>query len=114
MTRYLIQRIVGMIAVMFTVVTVVFVIVRVTPGDPAAVMLGPDATPADIAALRDRLGLNQPVVIQYVLYFGQLLKGDLGQSIFLDRPVLAALAERAEPTLFLTLFAILIAASTAV
>lgn len=114
MRNYIVQRLVGMAAVMFIVVTVVFVIVRVTPGDPAAVMLGPDATPADIQALRDRLGLNQPILVQYVLFLGQLLQGDLGQSIFLDKPVLAALAERAEPTLFLTLFAVLIAASIAV
>jgi peptide/nickel transport system permease protein len=109
MTRYLIQRIVGMIAVMFTVVTIVFVIVRVAPGDPAAVMLGPDATPADIAALRERLGLDRPLVVQYVYFLGQLLRGDLGQSIFLNMPVLSALAERAEPTFFLTVFSILIA-----
>lgn len=114
MRSYILQRLVGMAAVMFIVVTVVFVIVRVTPGDPAAVMLGPDATPADIQALRDRLGLNQPILVQYVLFLGQLLEGDLGQSIFLNKPVLAALAERAEPTLFLTLFAVLIAASIAV
>jgi peptide/nickel transport system permease protein len=113
MTRYLIQRLVGMIAVMFTVVTIVFVIVRVAPGDPAAVMLGPDATPADIAALRERLGLDQPLILQYVYFLGQLLRGDLGQSIFLNMPVLSALAERAEPTFFLTLFSILIASAIA-
>jgi peptide/nickel transport system permease protein len=109
MTRYVIQRIVGMLAVMFTVVTIVFVIVRVAPGDPAAVMLGPDATPADIAALREWLGLDQPLVVQYVYFLGQLLRGDLGQSIFLNMPVLSALGERAEPTFFLTVFSILIA-----
>jgi peptide/nickel transport system permease protein len=102
-----------MAAVMFLVVTIVFVIVRVTPGDPAAVMLGPDATAADVAALRERLGLDRPILVQYALYLGQMLKGDLGQSIFLNKPVLAALAERAEPTLFLTLFAILIATAIA-
>lgn len=113
MSRYVLQRLIGMAAVMFIVVTIVFLIVRVTPGDPAAVMLGPDATEADVAALRERLGLDQPILVQYVLYLGQLLRGDLGQSIFLNKPVLAALAERAEPTLFLTLFAILIAAAIA-
>lgn len=110
MTKYILQRLLGMAAVMFIVVTIVFVIVRVTPGDPAAVMLGPDATQDDIAALRERLGLNRPILAQYVLYFGQLLRGDLGQSIFLDQPVLTALAERAEPTVFLTLLSIAIAA----
>ncbi len=113
MSRYVIRRILGMIAVMFTVVTIVFVIVRVAPGDPAAVMLGPDATPADIAALRARLGLDQPLALQYVYFLGQLARGDLGQSIFLNMPVLSALAERTEPTFFLTLFSILIASAIA-
>lgn len=114
MSKYILQRLLGMAAVMFIVVTIVFVIVRVTPGDPAAVMLGPDATQEDIAALRERLGLNRPILTQYVLYFGQLLRGDLGQSIFLDQPVLVALADRAEPTVSLTVLAITIAALIAV
>lgn len=109
MIRYIFQRFVGMIVVMFLVVTIVFVIVRVTPGDPAAVMLGPDATAQDIASLRTRLGLDQPLVVQYFYYFGQLLRGDLGQSIFLNEPVTSALVERAEPTFFLTLFSLVIA-----
>ncbi|MDL2401993.1 ABC transporter permease [Rhizobium mayense] len=109
MIRYILQRLFGMIVVMFLVVTIVFVIVRVTPGDPAAVMLGPDATAQDIASLRARLGLDQPLVLQYLYYFGQLLRGDLGQSIFLNEPVSAALVERAEPTFFLTVFSLIIA-----
>lgn len=113
MTRYVIRRFLGMIAVMFTVVTIVFVIVRVAPGDPAAVMLGPDATAADIATLREKLGLDRPLILQYLYFLGQLLRGDLGQSIFLNMPVLSALAERAEPTFFLTLFSILIASAIA-
>lgn len=113
MTRYVIQRILGMIAVMFTVVTIVFVIVRVAPGDPAAVMLGPDATAGDIATLREKLGLDRPLLLQYGYFLGQLLRGDLGQSIFLNMPVLSALAERAEPTFFLTLFSLLIASAIA-
>ncbi|MBP1886098.1 MULTISPECIES: ABC transporter permease [Sinorhizobium] len=113
MIRYILQRLFGMIVVMALVVTIVFVIVRVTPGDPAAVMLGPEATQEDIAALRSRLGLDQSLVLQYVYYIGQLLQGDLGQSIFLNQPVTSALAERAEPTFFLTLFSILIASAIA-
>ena len=81
MIRYIFQRLAGMIVVMFLVVTIVFVILRVTPGDPAAVMLGPDASAQDIAELRTRLGLDQSLGVQYVYYIGQLLKGDLGQSI---------------------------------
>src|SRR6478609_3664489 len=104
MIRYILQRLAGMIVVMFLVVTIVFVIVRVTPGDPAAVMLGPDASAQDIADLRSRLGLDQTLLVQYFIYIGQMLKGDLGQSIFLNMPVTAALRARAEPTFFLTLF----------
>lgn len=113
MTRYVLQRFFGMLSVMFVVVTIVFVIVRIAPGDPAAVMLGPDATVADIEALRVRLGIDQPLFVQYFYFLGQLLRGDLGQSIFLDMPVGAALLDRAEPTFFLTLFSILIASSIA-
>ncbi|MFQ0812571.1 peptide ABC transporter [Brucella anthropi] len=109
MLRYILQRFVGMAVVMFLVVTIVFVIVRVTPGDPAAVMLGPDASAQDIADLRARLGLDQSLVIQYFYYIGQLLKGDLGQSIFLNMPVGTALFDRAEPTFFLTVLSLLIA-----
>jgi peptide/nickel transport system permease protein len=114
MGRYILQRLAGMLAVMFTVVTIVFIIVRIAPGDPAAVMLGPDASAQDISQLRARLGIDQPLPIQYALFLGQLIRGDLGESIFLNRPVLSALADRAEPTFFLTLFAITIASVIAI
>ncbi len=109
MTRYLVARLAGMAVVMFVVATIVFIIVRVVPGDPAAIMLGPDATAADVAALRERLGLNQPLPVQYVIFLARTLVGDLGQSIFLNRPVLQAIAERAEPTICLTLMSITLA-----
>ncbi|WP_234631837.1 ABC transporter permease [Agrobacterium vitis] len=109
MISYIVKRLLGMIVVMFLVVTIVFIIVRVTPGDPAAVMLGPDASAQDVADLRSKLGLDQSLISQYVFYIGALLTGDLGRSIFLDMPVGAALLQRAEPTFFLTLFALLIA-----
>ena len=64
--------------------------------------------------MRARLGLDRPLAVQYVLFLGQLARGDLGESIFLNRPVLTALADRAEPTFFLTLFAMLIAAVIAI
>ncbi|WP_163001451.1 ABC transporter permease [Pannonibacter phragmitetus] len=113
MIRYVFQRLLGMIVVMMLVVTIVFVIVRVTPGDPAAVMLGPDATAQDVADLRTRLGLNQPILVQYGSYVLSLLQGDLGRSIFLNIPVTAALAQRAEPTFFLTVFALILASAVA-
>ncbi|MCJ9713291.1 ABC transporter permease, partial [Bordetella hinzii] len=98
MSRYLLNRLIGLVAVMFIVATIVFVIIRVTLGDPAAVMLGPEASQQDISALRARLGLDQPLPMQYLTWLGQLARGDLGQSIFLNKPVLSALADRAEPT----------------
>lgn len=109
----LLKRLGGMAIVLALVVTVVFIIVRVTPGDPAAVMLGSDATPEDIAQLRTRMGLDAPLLLQYGQFILGILQGDLGQSIFLNQPVTTALATRAEPTFFLTLFSILIAVSIA-
>ena len=108
-----VRRLVGMAAVMLIVVSIVFIIVRIAPGDPAAVMLGPEATGADVAALRTAWGLDRPLAVQYLAYLGQLARGDLGRSIFLDRPVLTALQERAEPTLLLSLIAIAIALAIA-
>ena len=113
MLRYLLNRLVGLVAVMFLVATIVFVILRLTPGDPAAVMLGPQASQQDIDTLRARLGLDQPLPMQYAAWMGQLARGNLGQSIFLDQPVLAALADRAEPTFWLTLMSLAIASAIA-
>jgi peptide/nickel transport system permease protein len=110
---YIVNRLIGMVAVMFIVATVVFVIIRVTPGDPAAVMLGPDAQPSDIVELRSKLGLDQPLPVQYVTWLGQIAIGDLGQSIFLNQPVLSAIGDRAEPTLMLTVMSMLIAVAIA-
>ncbi|MCW8174139.1 ABC transporter permease [Verminephrobacter aporrectodeae] len=113
MVRYILQRFLGMLAVMFIVVTVVFVIVRIAPGDPAAVMLGPDATPEDVATLRGQLGLDRPLAVQYAVFLGQVVRGDLGRSIFLGIPAITAVAERAEPTFLLTVLSILVACAIA-
>ncbi|TIO04165.1 ABC transporter permease [Mesorhizobium sp.] len=109
MLRSILNRLLGMMVVMTLVVTIVFVIVRVTPGDPAAVMLGPEATAADIAALRSKLGLDGSILEQFGRYVFDIAQGDFGQSIFLGEPVTTALAQRAEPTFFLTVFALMIA-----
>jgi peptide/nickel transport system permease protein len=109
MLRSIANRILGMLVVMALVLTIVFIIVRLTPGDPAAIMLGPDATAADVAELRHRLGLDAPVPQQFLAYIIGVLHGDLGQSIFLNQPVGQALLQRAEPTFFLTVFSLVIA-----
>jgi peptide/nickel transport system permease protein len=103
------RRLAGMLAVMFIVATMVFFLTRLAPGDPASLMLGDQATAADIAELRKTYGLDQPVVVQYLLWLKEIASGNLGQSIFLQRPVLQAIGERAEPTFFLALFSIRIA-----
>jgi ABC-type dipeptide/oligopeptide/nickel transport systems, permease components len=109
LARYVLRRLVGMVIVVFLVLTIAFVIVRLAPGDPAALMLGPEATAADAAALRARLGLDRPIPIQYLTFIGNALTGDLGTSIFFNQPVTRVLADRAEPTVFLALFSLLFA-----
>src|SRR3954465_5915100 len=105
MLAYILRRLAGMLAVMLIVAAIVFVIARVVPGDPAAVMLGSAATPEDVAALRSRLGLDQPLLAHFIIYLRQIVTLDLGQSIFLNQPVAQALAQRAELTATLTLMA---------
>src|ERR1700694_5873243 len=109
MTRYLASRFAGMLIVMLLVATLVFLITRLAPGDPAAVMLGDQATAPDIAKLRTLEGPAKPLPLQFAYWLGELAHGNLGQSIFLQRPVTQALLERAAPPFFLTLFSILIA-----
>jgi len=109
MLRILLNRITGMLVVMLLVIVLVFLIIHITPGDPAAVMLGPDATADDIAALRAQLGLDAPLLQQFFHYLGGLFRGDLGHSLFLNIPVTEALWQRAEPTFFLTIMALMVA-----
>jgi len=109
MLAYLLRRILLAIPVMLVVAAGVFLLLYLTPGDPVSVILGPDASPQQVSELRQRLGLDQPVPIQVTRWFGRLLHGDLGQSIYLNRPVTQTILERAEPTLLLTLLATLFA-----
>ncbi|MDE2674875.1 MAG: ABC transporter permease [Paracoccaceae bacterium] len=108
------RRLFGMGMVVLIVLTIAFFIVRLAPGDPAALMLGPDATPEQAEELRSRLGLDQPIIIQYTSFIISAVKGDLGQSIFFNQPVTQVLKSRAEPTVFLSLFSLIIALVVAV
>ena len=94
---------------MFVVVTIVFLLIHLIPGDPVAVILGPDATISQMQATRTQLGLDRPVHEQLLSFYGRVLRGDLGRSYFLNRPVTQALWERAEPTAVLTLTSLLVA-----
>ncbi len=81
----------------------VFAFIRLVPGDPAAVLLGDYATPEEADALREQMGLNQPLSVQYLLWFGNLLRGDLGTSIFFQTPVTSVLLDGAETSILLAL-----------
>ncbi len=108
MARYLMRRITGMLVVVLLVLTIAFIIVRVAPGDPAALMLGPEATAQDAAELRERLGLDRPIIVQYATFMADAVRGDLGRSLFFNQPVTTVLAARAEPTVALALMSLLI------
>jgi len=106
---YVVRRLIALLPVLLVVSTVGFFLIYLTPGDPAAVMLGPDATQDDIDNLRTQMGLNRPLHVQLLRWYGRTLRGDLGDSIFLQRPVLQAIFERLEPTVLLTTMALVVA-----
>lgn len=113
MGSYVIRRVLATLPVMGVVAVIVFLMLRLSPGDPAAIIAGDNATSQDIAQIREYLGLDQPLGEQFVRWIGQLLTGDFGNSIYLNRPVLGLIMERVEPTLALSIstmaFAILLA-----
>lgn len=109
MLRYLSERLLSLIPTLTVVAVVVFTLVHMTPGDPAAVMLGPEATQEQVTKLRVQLGLEDPLVVQFGRWVSRAVRGDLGQSIFLHQPVSEAIMSRVEPTGLLTLMATLVA-----
>ncbi len=110
MYRFALSRLGGALAVLLLVAVMVFTLTRLAAGDPVAILLGDQATAEDIAQARVQYGLDQPLLHQFGYWLKEVAHGNLGQSIFLQRPVTQALAERAEPTFFLALFAVSIAA----
>ncbi|HXH13659.1 MAG TPA: ABC transporter permease [Alphaproteobacteria bacterium] len=114
MRNYILKRILATIPVMAVVALFVFSLLRLTPGDPAAVIAGDYASPQDVERIRQKLGLDKPVHIQFGIWIGHLLRGDLGTSIFSGMPVTTLIAQRLEPTLALTTFTMLIAIVTAI
>jgi len=91
------------------VVTIVFFLIHLIPGDPAAIMAGAEATVEDVERMRTVMGLDRPLHEQYAVWLSRLLQGDLGESIFLQRPVTVAIYERLEPTMMLTALSMLVA-----
>src|SRR5688500_20374280 len=98
MHRYLIRRLLLTIPVLLGVATLVFSLIHFIPGDPAQAMLGEGAAPEDVAQLRERLGLNRPLLVQYGSFLKGLSQGDLGVSLRNDQPVLQQILERMPAT----------------
>ncbi|TKI02625.1 ABC transporter permease [Martelella alba] len=109
MIRFLIHRLLQTVIVLLLVATVVFLITRIIPGDPAAIMLGPQATVEAVHALRVKLGLDQSLLIQYGYFLKDLLHGNLGYSIYYGEPVSVLILERLPNTLLLGGFALILA-----
>jgi peptide/nickel transport system permease protein len=114
MMRFLLGRLAATIPVLLLVAVFVFLLLRLTPGDPAAVIAGDSATTEQIEQIRESLGLNQPLPAQFGIWIGNVLRGDLGESFFFRMPVAALIGQRIEPTLALALCTILLAVTVAV
>ena len=114
MLRFLLQRLAAVLPVLLVVSVVVFLILRLAPGDPAAVIAGNSATTQEVEMVRAQLGLTKPIVVQYGIWLGHVLQGDLGFSYYLTKPVTALIAQRIEPTLALAFGTIVLAVLVAV
>ena len=114
MLGYVLRRIVATIPVMAVVALFVFSLLYIAPGDPAAIIAGDQATPADVARIRESLGLDRPFLVRFGEWLWQILQGDLGTSIFTNLPVLTMIAQRVEPTLSLMAVTLCLAITVAV
>ncbi len=108
MGSYILRRLLSMIPVLFIVSLIVFSLLHLTPGDPALSMLGEEATPESIAALRGELGLDEPLPVQYVKWASAVLQGDLGRSIRSNQPVSEAILQRLPITIELAILSVVI------
>lgn len=113
-TSFILKRILQMIPTFIVVSVVVFALVRLIPGDPVTAMLGDQASDEAVARAYQRLGLDKPLITQFGLFVVNFLRGDLGDSIVLKRPVLDIIAERLPVTLYLTLYSAVLAAVLAI
>ena len=114
MFAYVVRRVLATIPVMAVVALFVFSLLYIAPGDPAAVIAGDQATPADVERIRASLGLDRPYLVRFGAWVWDILRGDLGVSIFTNLPVSTMIAQRIEPTLSLMIVTLLLAISVAV
>jgi ABC-type dipeptide/oligopeptide/nickel transport system permease component len=108
MLTFILKRLGFALITLICVLTLVFLVVRILPGDPALVILGDQASPDSVAALRDRLGLNDPILVQYASFLGRALQGDLGNSMVTGRPVTSEILNVLPYTLELTFAALVL------
>ena len=113
MKKYLINRVLSVIPVLFIVSVVIFFVIHLTPGDPAAAILGDQASVEDIQALRERMGLNEPLVVQYFTWIKNVFHGDMGQSVVNGESVTAMIVSHIQPTISLALYAMTISVAIA-
>nr|WP_251035968.1 ABC transporter permease [Paenibacillus sp. ISL-20] len=106
---YITKRLLSLIPVLSVVTIAIFLIIHITPGDPAAAILGMEASQEEIQKLNQDLGLDRPILEQYTSWVANVFKGDLGDSIFMNQPVSEAIAEHISPTLSLAILAQVIA-----
>ncbi|MBA7541612.1 Glutathione transport system permease protein GsiC [subsurface metagenome] len=110
MTNYILKRILALIPIMFIVGIFVFFIIHLIPGNPAAMMLGPEATPEEIDAFSRTMGLDRPIPIQFVEWISNVVKGDFGMSLFFQgQPVTEVVFEHFQVTLTLTVLGVILA-----
>jgi peptide/nickel transport system permease protein len=114
MFAYIIRRTLAAVPVMVLVAVFVFLLLRLTPGDPAAIIAGDMATPEQLEDIRTSLGLDQPIIVQFASWMGLLLQGDLGTSLISNTPVVTMIAQHAEPTIALAVMTIILAVLVAV
>jgi peptide/nickel transport system permease protein len=114
MLHYILKRLASTVIVMGTVAMIVFLLLHLSEGDPAVVIAGDNATSEQIEAIRRKMGLNDPLLAQFLRWFGQVLQADLGTSIFSNEPVLKLLGQRLEPTLSLALMTLVMSITLAV
>jgi peptide/nickel transport system permease protein len=114
MLGYILRRLVATIPVMLIVAAIVFLMLRLTPADPAAIIAGDNANAEQVAAIRQRLGLDQPIFTQFFIWFGKVLQGDFGESFFFKKQVAELISDRLEATLSLALITITLAVLIAV
>ncbi|HXG40978.1 MAG TPA: ABC transporter permease [Candidatus Limnocylindrales bacterium] len=109
MAKYIVRRLLLAIPVLFGLSVVVFSFIHLLPGDPAVALLGQHATPDRVAKIREQLGLDRPLYVQYLDYLGQLLRGDLGKSVINNQPVVEEFGRRFPGTIELTVAALIFA-----